>query len=136
LPPESHRESERWRRHSINDLTISRVSAVLFRRREVDLEEITSELTVSRNTAMRWLALMQAEGFLSRGSVATGLRGRPRVTYRPTEKLRARVASYESNSVAMLSFAALREACKYLMGNECALEPRTCSIAICPLVNT
>ena len=87
---------------------------------------------------MKWLALMQAEGFLSRGSTPTGLRGRPRGIYRPTEKLRTRVASYESNSVAILSFAALREACKYKSGNECTLEPSTwtCGVSACPLLNS
>lgn len=135
MSPESPRERELWGRHLISDLTISRISSVLFSRQGVALEELIAELKVSRNTAMKWLALMRAEGYLSRGSAPTGLRGRPRWIYRPTEKLRARVVSFESNSLAMLSFAALREACKYLMGNECTLEPRTCNISVCPLVN-
>jgi hypothetical protein len=85
---------------------------------------------------MRRLALMQAGGFLYRSSDSSGVRGRPRWVYHPTEKLRVRVALFESDSVAVLNFATLREACKYYVNGECTLKPQPCSISVCPLLRS
>ena len=115
---------------------MSRISSVAFRQNGVTLAEIVRELKVSRATAMRWLALMQAEGFLNRSSDPSGGRGRPRWVYHPTGRLRTRVVSFESDSLAVLSFDALREACKYSVEGECTLKTLHCAPLLCPLVNS
>ena len=120
---------------SVSDSVLSRISSVAFRQKGVTLGDITRELKVSRATAMRWLALMQAEGLLNRSSHLSGARGRPRWVYHPTNRLRARVASLESGSLAMLSFDALREACKHSNAGDCGLGPQLCAISTCPILH-
>ena len=120
----------------MSDSAISRISAVAFRQEGATLQDVTKELKVSRTTAVRWLALMHAEGFLKRSSNPSGARGRPRWVYHPTARLRARVASVEMDSVAVLTFAALRAACKHSVDGECNLKLQPCSLAVCPLLHS
>ena len=84
---------------------------------------------------MKWLALMRAEGFLNRNSDPSGARGRPRWVYHPTEKLRVQVASFESDSVAVLRFEALREACKHMVDDECTIGQLGCNVSVCPILH-
>ena len=121
---------------TVSDSVLSRISSVAFRQKGVTLGDITSELKVSRATATRWLALMHAEGFLKRSTDHSGTRGRPRWIYHPTGRLRARVASFESDALAVLSFEALREACKYSADGDCTLKPLPCNALVCPIVNS
>ena len=136
LPPPAARVQNQSGSPPVSDSTLSRISSVAFRQKGATLQDITRELKVSRNTAMRWLTLMRAEGFLSRSSNLNGARGRPRWVYHPTERLRARVVSFESDSVAVLSFAALREACKYLVDGECSVETLRCGVSVCPILHS
>ena len=136
MPPDSLRESVRLRCPPLSDMAVSRISSVAFRQRGVTLEDVTRELKVSRTTAIRWLAVMSAEGFLNRSCASNGARGRPRGIYHPTEKLRSRVLSYQSDSLAIVSFATFRGACKYIVGDECTLKPLPCGASLCPILHS
>jgi len=136
MPSEAGWDSDRPRNPSISNSTISRVSSIVFRQRGVTLSEITKELKVSRTTAIRWLALMQDEGFLNSRCDTNGARGRPRMVYHPTDKLRTRVLSYQSDSLAILSFATFKGACKYKVGDECTLRPLPCGASVCPILHS
>ena len=136
MPPPPVWELNQAGNRSISDSAISRVSAVAFRQKGVTLEDIIKELRVSRTTAMKWLTLMHAEGFLSRSNHPTGGRGRPRWVYHPTASLRARVVSFDSASIAVLTFASLQAACRHLADGECTQKQQSCTIAVCPMLHS
>ena len=123
---------------SISDAAISRISPLVLASNGITLREIIARLEVSRTTAFRWLSLMQAEGLLNKTSVMEGTRGRPKVVYHPTDKLRTRAASAGPEPFAVVSFANLRAMCKYLEVGRCNLQSPSglCAAPGCPIINS
>jgi hypothetical protein len=100
--------------------------------------EVARELTVSRTTAIRWLALMESEELLSRVNLMSGKKGRPKIIYRPTSKLTKLVETRSLSSILILSFPTLKGACKYLDEDSCVFraEVQPCAEALCPLLHS
>ena len=122
---------------SLSGFTVSRIAGTVFRTKGATFSDVARALSVSRITAMRWLALMENEGLLTRTQAMSGKRGRPQGIYRPTDKLMKLVETHSSGSIAILNFPTLKGACKHLTDGKCRFgkKPQVCAAFICPLLH-
>jgi len=121
----------------LSGFTISKIAGIVFQSKGATFSEVAKALSVSRITAMRWLALMESEELLVRTQVMSGKRGRPQGIYHATDKLMKLVETHSSGSIAILSFPTLRGACMHLVDGKCNFSTKAhmCSAFTCPLLH-
>ena len=119
----------------LSEFSICKVASVLSKPGGMTLNEVTTALSVSRPTALRWLTLMEGGGLVYRSYRMNGSKGRPSGVYHPSLGLRNKMTNQEGGTLAILSFAALKGVCRYKEEGKCAKrESAPCGVLACPLL--
>ena len=117
------------------ELSIARVAGVLSQSRGMTVGEIREGLGVSRQTAIRWLALMERSGLVWKTLQSSGKKGRPLGIYNPTEKLSDLVHRHRPS--VMLDFPVISAICRFNVRGACGLtrpDGERCRMEGCPLL--
>jgi predicted transcriptional regulator len=134
---ENHVESQDW--NEISTAMIGRISLVanvlIKCPNGINLVDIVSELGVSKQTTIRWLACMEDVGLLLRTSVISGKRGRPDSRYQASDRLKKFQVTNSRGSLVLINFKTLASLCRFQSGGLCA-DPksgtRDCNASDCP----
>lgn|GEM_PF-1935129 len=96
---------------------------------------LVSASGLSRQTVQRYLKGFGEAGLVVRSRVVKG-RGRPKHHYKPTLKLARAVSKGlgEEMDKVLISFKALRRACKWCKGGFCKKKVKKCTPTICPII--
>ena len=103
------------------------------------VKEIREGMGVSRQTAIRWLTLMEKSGLLWKTYQSTGKKGRPLGIYHPTESLSDLMRQNHHRSGVMLDFPVLSAMCRFNSRTVCGLtglSAEGCKIEGCPVLKT
>jgi hypothetical protein len=101
------------------------------------VKEIREGMGVSRQTAIRWLALMEKSGLLWKTYQTTGKKGRPLGIYHPTEGLSDLMRQHHRRAGVMLDFPVLSAMCRFNSRGVCGLtglKAERCGIEGCPVL--
>ena len=121
-----------------SELSIAKVAGILSQSRGMTVKEIIDGLGVSRQTAIRWLTLMENGGLLYKTHKASGMKGRPTSVYHPTVGLSDFLKSHHHRSSIMVDFPLISAICRFNSKGYCELMGRSrllCEMEICPLLN-
>jgi len=101
----------------------------------ITIAGLVSASGLSRQTVQRYLRNFEQAGLVVRSRVVEG-RGRPKHHYKPTMKLARAVSKGlgEDKDKVLISFKALRRACKWCKGGFCKKKVKKCTPAICPII--
>jgi predicted ArsR family transcriptional regulator len=101
----------------------------------ITIRELVSASGLSRQTVQRYLKSFEEKGLVVRSRTVRG-RGRPLHHYRPTVKLARAVSEGlgEEMDKFLVSFQALRRACKWFKGGFCKKKAKNCIPTICPII--
>ena len=117
--------------------TIRRVAGVLSHSGGMSVGELCKGLGVSRQTMVRWLAVMEENGFVSRALRVSGKKGRPLGIYHPTNRLSEFTGWRLGSSTVSISFSSIAGVCKYNSGRRCgdrANPSGNCGSEFCALL--
>ena len=121
------------------ELSVAKVAAILSQSSGITLKEIIDGLGVSRQTTIRWLALMEEGGYLYKTHRATGMKGRPLGIYHPTQQLADFLKERHHRSAVMIDFPVMSALCRFNLKGKCSLTRQgseRCGMEICPLLTT
>jgi DNA-binding MarR family transcriptional regulator len=122
-----------------SELSIAKVAGILSQSTGMTVKEIREGLGVSRQTAIRWLALMEKSGLLWKTYQSNGKKGRPVGVYHPTEKLPDLMRQHHRRSGVMVDFPVLSAMCRFNSRGVCdltGLGSERCKIEACPVLKT
>lgn len=101
----------------------------------ITIHELVSASGLSRQTVQRYLKDFGQAGLVVRSRIVEG-RGRPKHHYKPTMKLARAVSKSlgEEKDKVLISFNALRRACKWGKGGFCKKKVKKCTPTICLII--
>jgi predicted ArsR family transcriptional regulator len=117
--------------------SVSRVASVLSRPGGMTLKEISQALGVSRQTAIRWLTLMEKGGLVHRVHRTDGKRGRPQGVYHPTTSLSKFLEENRERPTVLVKFSAIISVCRHHSKGVCNSvdnNQKRCDLVLCPLL--
>lgn len=120
-----------------SELSIAKVAGMLSQSRGMTVREIREGLHVSRQTTIRWLALMEKSGLLWKTYQSTGKKGRPLGVYHPTEGLADFLVQNHHRSSVMVDFPVLSAMCRFNARGVCGLtkaKSQACEMENCPVL--
>jgi len=122
---------------ALSELSVSRVAGILTQSDGITLREISQDLGVSRQTAIRWVTLMELDGLLNRSYRLNGRKGRPLGIYRPTKRLLEFLRVDKDGSAVLVNFSMIASVCRYNSNGECnrnLARQKKCDAGACPLL--